>query len=46
MVATKSKTNLTKKQFESSAKFKRTKQGNGLRSLPSHGRKLRRGQGK
>jgi hypothetical protein len=46
MAATKSKTNLAKKQFESRAKFKHTKQGNGTRSLPSHGRKLRRGQGK
>lgn len=27
-------------------KPKRTRQGNGQHSLPSHGRKLRRGQGK
>jgi len=41
-----SKTNLAKKKFESRAKFKHTRQGNGTRSLPSHGRKLSRGQGK
>jgi len=45
-MATKSKTNQTKKTFESRAKYKTTKQGDGLRSKPSHGRKLSRGQGK
>ena len=42
----KSKTTLGRVQFKSRAKFKRTHQGNGTRSLPSHGRKLKRGQGK
>jgi len=41
----KSKTSLGRKPFESKAKYKVTKQGNGLRSKPSHGRKLKRGQG-
>lgn len=41
-----SKTTLAKKPFESRAKYKLTRQGNGLRSKPSHGRKSRRGQGK
>lgn len=45
-MAVKSKTALGKVQFKSRAKFKRTHQGNGTRSLPSHGRKLKRGQGK
>lgn len=45
-MVTKSKTTLGRKEFKSRAKFKRTHQGNGTRSLPSHGRKLRRGQGK
>jgi hypothetical protein len=45
-MAQKSKTNLAKKPFESRAKYKTTKQGDGLRSKPSHGRKLSRGQGK
>lgn len=44
-MAVKSKTNLGRKPFESRAKYKTTKQGNGLRSKPSHGRKLKRGQG-
>jgi hypothetical protein len=42
----KSKTSLGRVQFESKAKHKHTRQGNGTRSLPSHGRKLKRGQGK
>jgi hypothetical protein len=42
----KSKTNLSKKQFESRAKFKHTRQGNGKRSLARGTRKLRIGQGK
>jgi hypothetical protein len=45
-MATKSKTSLGRVEFQSKAKFKHTRQGNGKRSLPSHGRKLRRGQGK
>jgi hypothetical protein len=45
-MATKSKTNLGRKEFQSRAKFKHTHQGNGTRSLPNHGRKQRRGQGK
>jgi hypothetical protein len=45
-MAVKSKTTLGRVQFKSRAKFKRTHQGNGTRSLPSHGRKLKRGQGK
>jgi len=45
-MAVKSKTALGKVQFQSRAKFKHTKQGQGIRSLPSHGRKLKRGQGK
>jgi len=45
-MAVKSKTALGKVQFQSRAKFKHTKQGQGTRSLPSHGRKLKRGQGK
>ena len=42
----KSKTSLGRVEFQSRAKYKHTRQGNGRRSLPSHGRKLRRGQGK
>jgi hypothetical protein len=42
----KKKKSLTSIEFESRAKFKHTRQGNGVRSRPSHGRKLRRGQGK
>jgi hypothetical protein len=45
-MAVKSKTALGRVEFKSRAKFKHTRQGNGTRSLPSHGRKLRRGQGK
>jgi hypothetical protein len=45
-MATKSKTGLARVKFISRAKYKHTRQGNGKRSLPSHGRKLRRGQGK
>jgi len=45
-MAVKSKTALGKVQFKSRAKFKRTRQGQGTRSLPSHGRKLTRGQGR
>jgi hypothetical protein len=44
-MAVKSKTALGRVEFQSKAKFKHTKQGNGKRSLPSHGRKLKRGQG-
>jgi len=44
-MAVKSKTNLGRVEFQSKAKFKHTKQGNGKRSLPNHGRKLKRGQG-
>jgi len=43
---TKSKTQLALKKFESRAKFKHTKQGNGTRSLPKGTKKLRKGQGK
>jgi len=45
-MAVKSKTALGRVEFQSRAKYKHTHQGNGRRSLPSHGRKLRRGQGK
>ena len=45
-MATKSKTSLGRVEFQSRAKFKHTRQGNGKRSLPKRGRKLRRGQGK
>jgi hypothetical protein len=45
-MATKSKTNLGRVEFISRAKYKHTRQGNGKRSLPNHGRKQRRGQGK
>jgi hypothetical protein len=45
-MAVKSKTALGRVEFKSRAKYKLTKQGNGLRSKPSHGRKLSRGQGK
>jgi len=45
-MAVKSKTVLGRIEFQSRAKYKHTRQGNGRRSLPSHGRKLRRGQGK
>ena len=45
-MATKSKTALGRVDFQSRAKFKHTRQGNGRRSLPKRGRKLRRGQGK
>jgi hypothetical protein len=44
-MATKSKTNLGRKEFQSRAKFKHTHQGNGTRSLPKGNRKLKRGQG-
>jgi hypothetical protein len=44
-MAVKSKTALGRVEFNSRARFKKTKQGNGLRSKPSHGRKLKRGQG-
>ena len=37
---------VNKIKFESKAKFKHTRQGQGKRSKPSHGRKLSRGQGK
>jgi hypothetical protein len=33
-------------EFQSRAKYKHTRQGSGTRSLPSHRRKLKRGQGK
>lgn len=46
MPTTKSKTNLSKKTFESRSKYKHTHQGNGTRSLPKGTRKLRKGQGK
>ena len=42
----KSKTTLGRIDFQSRAKYKHTHQGNGRRSLPKRGRKLRRGQGK
>ena len=42
----KSKTALGRIEFQSRGKYKHTRQGNGTRSLPSHGRKLKRGQGK
>jgi len=45
-MAVKSKTNLGRVPFQSRAKFKHTRQGNGTRSLPNHNRKQRRGQGK
>ena len=45
-MAVKSKTSLGRVQFESKAKFKHTRQGNGTRSLPKGTKKLRRGQGK
>ena len=45
-MATKSKTALGREEFMSRAKYKHTRQGNGKRSKPSHGRKLMRGQGK
>ena len=45
-MAVKSKTALGREEFMSRAKYKHTRQGNGKRSKPSHGRKLRRGQGK
>ena len=45
-MAVKSKTALGRVEFKSRAKFKHTHQGQGTRSLPSHGRKLKRGQGK
>jgi hypothetical protein len=45
-MATKAKSGLTRKTFMSRAKFKHTRQGNGLRSLAKPGKKLRRGQGK
>jgi len=45
-MATKSKTALGRVEFKSRAKYKHTHQGNGLRSLPKRGRKLKRGQGK
>jgi len=44
-MAVKSKTILGRVEFKSRAKFKRTHQGNGTRSLPKRGRKLKRGQG-
>jgi hypothetical protein len=37
---------LTGDAFKSRAKFKRTHQGNGTRSLPKKGKKKYRGQGK
>lgn len=46
MGTAKTKTALGRTVFQSRAKFKHTRQGNGKRSLASHGRKLRRGQGK
>jgi len=45
-MAVKSKTALGRVESQSRAKYKHTRQGNGIRSLPSHGRKLKRGQGK
>jgi hypothetical protein len=45
-MATKSKTNLGRVEFQSKAKFKHTHQGNGKRSLARKGKKLRHGQGK
>jgi len=42
----KSKKAPTATDFVSRAKYKHTKQGDGTRSKPSHGRKLSRGQGK
>jgi len=45
-MAVKSKTALGRVDFQSRAKYKHTRQGNGRRSLPSHGRKLKRGQGR
>lgn len=45
-MAVKSKTALGRVEFQSKAKFKHTRQGQGKRSLPNHGRKQRRGQGK
>jgi len=44
-MAVKSKTALGRVEFQSRAKFKTTKQGDGKRSKPNHGRKLSRGQG-
>jgi hypothetical protein len=45
-MAVKSKTALGRVEFQSRAKYKHTHQGNGTRSLPKRGKKLRRGQGK
>jgi len=45
-MAVKSKTALGRVEFQPKSKFKHTRQGNGKRSKPSHGRKLMRGQGK
>jgi len=44
-MAVKSKTALGRVEFQSRAKHKHTHQGNGRRSLPKRGRKLKRGQG-
>ena len=45
-MAVKSKTGLARVKFQSRAKYKHTRQGNGTRSLTKRGKKLRRGQGK
>jgi len=45
-MAVKSKTALGRVEFKSRAKFKKTRQGNGTRSLPKGTKKMRRGQGK
>jgi len=45
-MATKSKTALGRIEFKSRAKFKRTHQGSGTRSLPKPGKKKYRGQGR
>lgn len=45
-MAVKSKTALGRVEFKSKAKFKVTRQGNSVRSKPSHGRKKNRGQGR
>jgi len=45
-MATKSKTALGRSEFQSRAKYKHTRQGNGTRSLPKRGKKKYRGQGR
>jgi hypothetical protein len=45
-MATKSKTSLGRIEFQSKARFKKTKQGHGRNSRPKRGQKMYRGQGK